>query len=250
MSHRFFVEAPITGDSATLIDSEAHHLSHVMRLAVGNCATLFDGSGAEFNARVAKITRTEVVLDILAKHEIDRESASRVTLGVALPKGDRQRWLIEKAVELGVTQLVPLKTTRGVAQPNSKAILRLERAVIGASKQSGRNRLMEIAEPIDADAYFTTVPDDATAWIAHPYPSEDGSLHSNIQSNQQHGEPNASPILQPTPEYRLAVGPEGGWTDKEVTDAQSYGWKVVGLGPRILRIETAALVLAMMAVYK
>ena len=118
-----------------------------MRAKAGTRVTLFDGSGWEFDAVVQRTGRSEVELAIAGRQEIDREARIAVTLGVALPKGDRQKWLVEKVVELGVARLVPLETERGVAQPVENALERLRRGVIEASKQCGRNRLMEIAEP-------------------------------------------------------------------------------------------------------
>ena len=109
---------------------------------------LFDGSGAEFLARVERVERSVVRLTIIERREVDRELPCDVTLGVALPKGERQRWLVEKATELGVSRLVPLVTTRGVAQPTVETLRRLGRAVVEASKQCGRNRLMQIEEPL------------------------------------------------------------------------------------------------------
>ena len=114
---------------------------------------LWDGSGAEFSAKVAQIGRSSVDLEVRQRHEIDRELSFSLTLGVALPKGDRQRWLVEKCTELGTTCLVPLITERGVAQPVEKALSRLERTVIETCKQCGRNRLMEIAPPSSLEAF-------------------------------------------------------------------------------------------------
>ena len=146
MSERFYLPA-IDGDRAVLAGSEAHHLIHVMRAKVGWNVVLFDGSGAEFPAQVTQIGRTEVHLSIGGREEIDRELGVDITLGVALPKGDRQRWLVEKAVELGVRRLLPLLTDRGVSQPGAAAVERLQRAIVEASKQCGRNRLMELGSP-------------------------------------------------------------------------------------------------------
>src|SRR5690349_4499478 len=98
MSQRFFSDQPITGDQATLADSEAHHLIHVLRVSTGDRVVLFDGSGCEFDASVARITRRDVQFEILARREVDRESPTHLTLAVPLPKGDRSRWLVEKAV--------------------------------------------------------------------------------------------------------------------------------------------------------
>ncbi|MEO8496758.1 MAG: RsmE family RNA methyltransferase, partial [Planctomycetota bacterium] len=135
MSRRFFVDLPIADEAAVLTGQEAQHLSKVMRAKVGDELILFDGSGAEFTARVAKIGRSEVDLSIIERCEVDRELPFRLVIGVALPKGDRQRWLVEKLVELGVAELVPLVTIRSVAQPSGNALERLQRAVVEASKQ-------------------------------------------------------------------------------------------------------------------
>jgi 16S rRNA (uracil1498-N3)-methyltransferase len=98
MSERFYISSPIEAEQATLSGPEAHHLSHVLRAKVGDEVTLFDGSGYEFTARVQKIAKQQVEFAVAERRMIDRESATSLTLAVALPKGDRQRWLIEKAV--------------------------------------------------------------------------------------------------------------------------------------------------------
>ena len=231
MKPRFFVETPIEADVAKLVEHEAHHLLHVLRLGEGAEVTLFDGSGAEFDAQVAKTSRSEVELAVLARHDIDRELATRITLAVALPKGDRQRWMVEKATELGVRRLVPLETEHGVAQPVAKALARLKRSVVEASKQCRRNRLMEIAEPAKFADFIASAPAQAVRYIAHP----GGELQPTDL-----GTGSADQVF-------LAVGPEGGFTEDEVAAACSAGWKTVDLGPRILRIETAATVLTVLA---
>ena len=87
---------------------------------------------------------------------------------MALPKGDRQKWLVEKAVELGVTRIVPLRTQRGVAQPVEQALVRLRRAVIEASKQCGRNRLLQIDEPRAWPDFVADAADTPCRLLAHP----------------------------------------------------------------------------------
>ncbi len=234
MSERYFVETPITTDRATLRGPEAHHVIHVMRLKEAARVTLFDGSGSQFTARIERIGRTEVELGILSRDEVDRELPISLVLGVALPKGDRQKWLVEKAVELGVGRLVPLRTARSVARPTRQALERLQRTVIEASKQCGRNRLMEIASPRDWTEFVGTAGSDSLRLFAHPNaPSASATAVSAV-----------FPI--PTGEHvvLLGVGPEGGFTDEEVALAAAAGWQQVDLGPRILRVETAALALA------
>jgi 16S rRNA (uracil1498-N3)-methyltransferase len=229
MSDRYFVESPIVSDRARLAGAEAHHLLHVMRSKAGTHVTLFDGSGWEFDAIVGRTGRSDLELAIAGRREVNREARIAVTLGVALPKGDRQKWLVEKVVELGVARLVPLETERGVAQPVTNALERLRRGVIEACKQCGRNRLMEIAEPEEWPAFLVQCATVACRLVAHPQQA-----------------PGQDPLRLSTPSESavLAVGPEGGFTQEEVALAVAQGWQPVDLGPRILRVETAAVALA------
>ena len=237
MADRYYVDQPIAFEPGgatrvTLAGSEAHHLIHVMRATVGTSVTLFDGGGAEFPAEVQRVGRAEIELAVLQRDEVDRELARYVTLAVALPKGDRQRWLVEKAVELGVAELIPLATTRSVAQPVRHALDRLRRAVVEASKQCGRNRLMRIAEPIDLPALIAATREEPHRWLAHPGFSDDTEEH---------------PLPMPGARVFMAVGPEGGFTAEEVALAAAAGWQPIHLGSRILRTETAALAMAVLA---
>ena len=224
MADRYFVESPVTSEHVTVDGAEAHHLIHVMRAKAGHRAVLFDGSGYEFVAEVEKIGRSSVQLNVVSRVEANRELSFPVTLAVALPKGDRQKWLVEKAVELGVKRLVPLVTERSVAAPTEQALERLRRSVVEASKQCGRNRLMEISLPMQWSEFVGSPSASALRLIAHP----GGGLES---AGLQIGSEGA----------RLAVGPEGGFTDAEVYAATRAGWQPISLGKSILRIETAAL---------
>ena len=102
MSNRYFSPQPITAERVTLDGPEAHHLLHVMRATVGERITLFDGSGAEFDAEIVKCNRADVEVQVHARREVDRELKFELVVGVSLPKGDRQKWLVEKLTELGV----------------------------------------------------------------------------------------------------------------------------------------------------
>jgi len=232
MADRYFVESLITGQQARLSGAEAHHLAHVMRAAVGHEVVLFDGSGSEFVARVERVGRSEIELAVVSRESIDREARVRVSLGVALPKGDRQRWLVEKAVELGVLRLVPLLTERSTDRAGDSALGRLRRAVIEASKQCGRNRLMEIATPLKLADFLTAPPSEGWRLIAHPCAQGIRRVLDELATTQTD-----------PPQASIAVGPEGGFTDLELDLAKASGWQALALGPRILRVETAALAL-------
>ena len=214
---------------------EAHHLVHVMRGGPGTRVVLFDGTGWEYSAQVDEVRGSQATLTILGREQVDRELPIEIHLGVSLPKGDRQKWLVEKAVELGVARIVPLRTARSVAQPVQQALTRLRRAVIEASKQCGRNRLMEIGEPADWGDFVAGAPASGHRLLAHP-----GKQLSVVSC--QLPAPLTTDNRQLTTAY-LAVGPEGGFTADEVALATAAGWQQVDLGRRTLRIETAATLL-------
>ncbi len=229
MSQRFYSPEPIQFDPATpveasLIDTEAHHFLHVMRGGLGDRVTLFDGSGDEFTAEVTATGRRDVALTVLSRESVSRESPCHLTLGVAMPKGDRQKVLVEKLTELGVARLVPLHTERSVAALKGSALDKLRRGVVEASKQCGRNVLMQIAEPTDLNDFLSTTEAD-TKLIAHPY---DGAATS----------------IDEAARVAIAIGPEGGFSDEEVAVATTAGWQRLTIGRSILRIETAAIAAA------
>lgn len=228
MSDRYYSQEPIAGDAVTLTGPEAHHLRIVMRAEPGQRVVVFDGSGCEFVCEVAEVKRAAVALRVLQRVAVDRELPRDLVLGVALPKGERQRWLVEKAVEIGVTRLVPLDTERGVAEATRGALERLRRGVIEAAKQCGRTRLMAIDEPAEVGRYALDAPAAARRLLADP------------AAPPLSGQRSAAAVW-------LAIGPEGGFTAAERERLGAAGWEAIGLGPRILRVETAAIVLAGLA---
>ncbi len=236
---RYFLESSAASGKAQLSGDEAHHLVHVMRAKPGTQVVLFDGAGREYLASVNRVERNEVWLDLILEREVDRELSTEVILGVTLPKGERQKWLVEKAVELGVSKIVPLETERSVARPTEQAMGRLRRGVIEASKQCGRNRLLVIAEPAPWPAFVAESQSYPRRFLAHPLSCQENTGVPPMVLS--HGDDRGiGPVA-------LAVGPEGGFTAAEVALAVSAGWQPTDLGPRILRIETAALVMVALA---
>jgi len=228
MSERFFITTQPAEDRAVLEGDEARHLTRVLRARVGDTVSLFDGKGRQWPARVASLGRDRVELDAGEPQADPPPHGVRLTLAVALPKGDRQKWMVEKLTELGATRLIPLETTRGVAEATASAQARLERGVIEACKQCGRNTLMEIAAGRPLDRLLAEVPAGACVVIAHPG-----------------GRPLDAATMPPTATAMIAlVGPEGGFTDEELCIADRAGAIRISLGPHILRVETAAIALA------
>ena len=228
---RYYLQSLTSGKTAILAGDEAHHAAHVMRVKPGKRLILFDGNNHEAEAIVDSVTRKEVVCTIESFREVDREATRMMIVAVALPKGDRARSVIEKSVELGAWGLIPLVCRRSVALPGQGLINRLQRYVIDASKQCGRNRLMQLGAMqtwdelmrADISSLFPAGAIDPTdPWcrlIAHP----GGSPFSHFRADRA----------------VFAVGPEGGFDDDEVQQAVEANWESVALGPRILRVETA-----------
>lgn len=225
MSHRYYLPTPPVEGFATLEGTEAHHLLHVMRASVGDELTLFDGTGGQYTAEVTQLGRKDAQLSVGPRAEVNRELKAKLVFGVALPKGDRQKWLVEKLTELGVAELQPLETQRSVADLRGKSLEKLRRSVVEASKQCGRNQLMTIHPPIALAEFLTSA--SGVKLVAHP----GGESVSNIHTT-------AAECVS------VVIGPEGGFTDEETATAVEQSWQRVGLGRSILRIETAAVALA------
>lgn len=227
MTQRYFCEERIVPPKAALVGPEATHFSKAMRKSIGDEIIIFDGEGSEYDAVAQEISRHRIELTVTATRRIDRELPTPLVLAVALPKGDRRKWLVEKAVELGVSRLIPLRTERSVVQPRRAATEKIDRWVIEASKQCGRNRLMQIEEPREWSEFLETHNDSPNRFVADPA-----------------GDASSPQLTQPAAPIYIAVGPEGGFSDDEIAAAAALDWHVISLGPRILRIETAALALA------
>jgi len=240
MSERFFLAAAPQQGQARLQGDEARHLARVLRAKVGDAITLFDGSGRSWLARVTAIGRDDVGLEVETAFPAPEPappggSSAHLTLAVALPKGDRQKWMVEKLTELGVARLIPLTTTRGVAEATAGAKARLERVVIEACKQSGRNTLMEIAPGMSLAQLAAGPAGQSRCVVADP-----GGTALAVASPVA---ATGSPAQLPLPLLGL-VGPEGGFTPEELIAADSMGCTRIALGAHILRVETAAIALA------
>jgi 16S rRNA (uracil1498-N3)-methyltransferase len=226
MSERFFLSMPPRDGRAVLVGDEARHLARVMRCTVGDEVVVFDGSGTAWRARVASIGRDEVMLDMGEAVTASRLTRVPLTLAVALPKGERQKWLVEKLTELGVERLVPLATTRGVAEATPAAVERLSRGVIEACKQCGRDGLMQIGGPKGVAEVVGDAGSGAVLLVA----DRDGAPLQEIAT--------AGNLVV------ALVGPEGGFTTEELATIEAAGGRRVSLGPHVLRVETAAIALA------
>jgi 16S rRNA (uracil1498-N3)-methyltransferase len=225
MSERFYVSSPLRPGPLVLQGAEAAHLYTVCRLRPGQWVRLFNGDGCEYAAEITQAERKAVAVQVHAGERVSRELARRLTVACPLPRGDRGQFLVEKLTELGVSRYVPLLTERTVFEPSAARRQKLLRWVIEASKQCGRNVLMEAAEPLP--------------WVRL-------QQQADLPPHKYFASPGGEllPRQLPAVDAIVVVGPEGGFTLEEEGQARAGGWQLVSLGKRTLRVETAALVLA------
>jgi len=223
MADRFFIDCALAPGLVAIQGPEAHHLATVCRLRAGDTLTLFNGQGAEYPARVREVGKRSVTVEILGVERPQRECGFRLEVASPLPKGDRAPFLLEKLTELGVTAFTPLQTRFSVVHPREAKLDKLQRHVIEASKQCGRNVLLRVGELTSWTDFCNRQDLPAAKILAHPVATDTRAGGGDVV---------------------LAVGPEGGIAEEEVRLGRETGWQVVSLGPRILRMETAALYLA------
>jgi 16S rRNA (uracil1498-N3)-methyltransferase len=222
--------------SVRLERDEAKHLRNVLRLGVGDAVYLFDGAGREFHCEITSFGRDEAVLSVLDEVAPQSpESKLELTLAVALLKGEKFGLVVQKATELGVGHIVPVMTKRADVRLDSarrgktQRDERWTRLALEAAKQSGRARVPEVAAPVELSELLNNV----DAMHAIMFAERAGtSLNDALDGI---GLPRSLVAL---------IGPEGGWETAEIEAARVAGWRIVTLGGRTLRAETAAIAVA------
>lgn len=225
---------------ARLAGPEAHHARRVLRLKTGDSLILIDGRGSEYTARIISSDPEGLDLEVMDRRPALQESPLELTLGLALLKSDRMDLVVQKGTELGLKTLTPIRADRcAVRLSPDRAAKRLERwrRIAGeAVKQCRRGEPVRISP-------LTQLPDFLSA-------SSEAELKVMLYEGAAGVETRGWRALlstKPRPRSVAAlIGPEGGFTGEEVTLARKTGFEILGLGPRILRSETAAL--ALMAV--
>ena len=230
MAHpRFFSPVPLApelaGTAIELDESVAHHAARVLRLAVGDPITLFDGTGGEYEASLERIDKRGAGVRLLRHLPAERESHFAVTLVQAVAANDAMDYAIRKATELGVTSIQPLVTARSAPLPAGeragKRLAHWRQIAIAACEQCGRNRVPDVLAPRQfAD------------WL--------GSWQGSGIMMLPDGSGVPAAIGQPVPPLALLIGPEGGFDARECAAAQAKGFHALRLGPRVLRTDTAA----------
>lgn len=240
--------------SAKLSNDETRHLRNVLRLQSGDEIFLFDGAGKEFHCQVQTVARDSTAVSVTQQVEAAQpESDLNLTLAVALLKGEKFDFVIQKATELGVTRIIPLITSRADVRIKSdddaeRRTTRWQRIVLEATKQCGRARLMKIEKPAMVSDLVRGGDTDS---ITKANASEDARAPVKDAVQMMFAERQGSSLAETLGDGKnksqavtALVGPEGGWSDDEIDEARDAGWKIVTLGGRILRAETAGIVIA------
>lgn len=244
---RFFVDHIPDRGSVHLDEAESHHAARVLRVQVGDDCLVFDGHGYEGFGTIDSIHKRDVSIRISGKRFAPRDHDGKLWFAIAMPKGDRQRNVIEKLVELGVDRLLPIESQRSVAKLDDDSIAKLHRYSLEACKQCQRNRLMQIDPPTTLRNLFTQIDSKSPTdrWILHPG-NEGATLSDFLTCHSAECVPPDERDKSVIPRARdgssgvlFVVGPEGGFTAEEIDQASLHGFKRLDLGERILRVETA-----------
>jgi len=225
------------GYQGCLGDRNTNYLKNVLRAKQGQALCLFDGLGNEYAAYVSKVDRrsVSVLVESSIAAEVQSESPLDIGLAIGLSKGDRMDYVMQKATELGVKRLQPLYTTNvDLKLDNNRMQKKLQHwraVVVSACEQSGRSWLPVVEEPITLDA-FLNLRDTGEKILFHPTGQPVSELKEK-KSLRAERDGNKIDIL---------IGPEGGFSDAECANAQAGGARIYSLGPRILRTETAPVV--------
>ncbi|MFM8260819.1 MAG: RsmE family RNA methyltransferase [Pirellula sp.] len=241
---RFLVDRLDEQGLVQLSQAESHHGARVLRLGIGDPCVVFDGQGYEARGQIESLDKKSIQVSYPARRFAPRDHEGRLEFAIGMPKGDRQRNVIEKLIELGVDRLTPIDTQRSVSKLDSSGIERLGRYGIEACKQSQRNRLMRIDPCCDWQTWLQTVQCDSRCegWILHPAGVSEGIFDAAKFIAER------IPDSIDSQDRRIvfAIGPEGGFTEEEVQRSLEVGFKLLDLGERILRVETAVGVAAVL----
>jgi 16S rRNA (uracil1498-N3)-methyltransferase len=235
--HRFYISPnEWNPDALVLQDSEAHHCRNVLRLATGDKAVLFNGRGREITAEVTSLSAREVTFRKL--HESKTPPLRcRITLGQAIPKGKNMDLIVQKAVEIGASEIVPIISDRTIVRLDEEDAAakqaKWQTIAIEAAKQCGQNWLPEVQTPRSLANFFDG------------RPRFDLQLIGSLQSDALHLKNILSDFsieheTRPT-NVLMLIGPEGDFTPAELNLARAHGCRPITLGPIVLRVETAAI---------
>ena len=228
---RFFVSQTDISDGKIIISGQdARHIARSLRMAVGDAVDVADGEGGEYSCRLVKIRDEECIAEILESRTSVCESPVRTTLFMAMPKGDKLEWVVQKAVELGASEIIPFESERCIKRPDKdkaeKIRERMSRIALEAAKQCGRAVIPRVSGILKLDEVLGMI----------------GGFDLSLFCYEGEGGTSVKDVLEAAEGVRTVaaiVGSEGGFSAGEAEKIVAAGARSVGLGPRILRCETA-----------
>jgi 16S rRNA (uracil1498-N3)-methyltransferase len=230
---RFHVSAPLAPNQLVSLPENVVRHVHVLRLQTGDQIDLFDGAGGQYSGTLVEIGKRSAVAQ-LGEHEArEAEAPYSITLAQGVAGGDKMDWLIEKAVELGVSAIVPLTAERGVVRLSAERAVRRQAhwqaLVEAACEQCGRNRVPAVSAAMDVQKWLNELAD-----------IRDGEIRLML-SPRAEKDFASLPEHAPAESVTLAIGPEAGFSPAEEAAIADAGFTSISLGPRILRTETAGM---------
>lgn len=236
MASRFFVEGKhAAGDVVALDASDARKVTAVLRMGAGDEIEAIDSASQRFRARV-EIDGADVRARLLELRASDARTSRRIVVAQGIPKGQKMDFVVEKLTELGAAAIVPLRTSRTVADASPAKLDRWRRLAKAAAMQCGRADVPAIEDPVDVAALVARAKDAVTLvpWeAADPVPLRDRLVG----------------LVGEARDLLVAIGPEGGFSSDEIAALEAAGAHTISLGRRILRTETAALAMLSMLEY-
>ena len=225
---RFFTQT-ISREGGSITGDDAKHIAKVLRMKIGEELTVCDTKGYDYHCMIESLSDKEVTLKVLSAEESQSEPSVKVHLYQAMPKGDKLELIIQKAVELGVDSITPVMTRRCVSKPDAKSMAkkleRYNRIALEAAKQSGRGKIPQVKPLLELNEAL-----DEMAETSCPILFYENATAPAKEVIDQAGE-----------EIAVLIGSEGGFDESEVVKAKEKGCRVLSLGKRILRCETAPL---------
>jgi len=221
------------GTTLTLDDTGFNHAIRVLRLSLHDECRIFNGQGGEYSAHITQLSRKNATVFLGNYCPDNHSSALDIHLGQVMSRGDRMDFVVQKATELGVTTITPLFSERCEVRLNKERLHKKhqhwQHTAISACEQCGLNRIPNIITPMTLNDWLAST--SAThRWILHPHSPQAISPHKT------------TPAIETPTSCAVLIGPEGGFSNTEVSHAQQHRFNALTLGPRILRTETAPIV--------
>lgn len=237
---RFFITSDQIQDRRiVLVGEDVRHIGTVLRMMPGEQLMLCDGTGTEFAVQIKQVSRTEILTEIISEAKRDIAKPC-VLLGQGLPKFDKMDMIVQKATELGVAKIIPLKTERTIVKvkDEEKRIIRWQKIAREAAMQSNRVDVPFIGQMASLKEFLQTLDPEPRTLLLLPWEEGTQPIKEVLRSNQ-----GMDAIV-------VLIGPEGGFSAAEAELAKSKGFHLVSLGQNILRTETAAIAALSMVLYE